>query len=81
VKEDDYVEKAIEAVQAKSGFKLIPDSPFKNILGIVDPELVPGVCNKWKSKFKTVYGHNIIEDEELLEREADLLEAKSKSHY
>lgn len=79
--EDDYVDKAVAAFQAKRGFKILPDAPFKTIVGVADPEHISGISKKWKLKFKKDYGHNIIEDEEVVKRESEYLEAKSKSHY
>jgi len=29
-------------------FSLSPESPFKNIVGIIEPELVDGVSQRWK---------------------------------
>lgn len=37
IKEDDYVDRAVAAFQAKRGFKLMPDSPFKTVVGVADP--------------------------------------------
>jgi hypothetical protein len=47
-------------------FTLFPEPPFKIIVGLVEPELMRGVAQKWKDKFKQAYSHNIIEDEEIL---------------
>lgn len=37
-------------------------------MGIVDPEYVNGIAKKWKTNFKSVYGHEIIEDETVEEK-------------
>lgn len=70
IMEDDYVNKTVEAYKSKSGFKLLAweSVPFKTLVGVADQELVPGISRKWKQKFKTDFGHNIIEDEEVLKR-------------
>lgn len=47
-------------------FKLSPESPFKNIVGIIEPELVDGVSKRWKEKFRQTYSHVVMEDEEVL---------------
>lgn len=41
-------------------FTLSPESPFKNIVGIIEPELVDGVGRRWKEKFKQNYSHVIM---------------------
>jgi hypothetical protein len=43
-------------------FSLMPESPFKIIIGVIEPELMRGVAQRWKDKFKQNYSHNIIED-------------------
>jgi|JI6StandDraft_1071083.scaffolds.fasta_scaffold249511_1 hypothetical protein len=52
-------------------FKLTPESPFKNIIGIIEPEMVEGVAQRWKEKFKQNYSHVVMEDEEVLMREEE----------
>jgi hypothetical protein len=44
-------------------FTLMPETPFKIILGIVEPNLFQDVAKKWKLKFKQAYSHQIIEDQ------------------
>ena len=42
-------------------FKILPDVPYKTIVGVARPENMEGIAKKWKEKFKTVYGHNILD--------------------
>lgn len=44
-------------------FALSPESPFKHIVGIIEPELMEGVSRRWKEKFKQNYSHTVMEDE------------------
>ena len=60
---------------------LLPSTPFKTIFGVVSPQMLEGVARKWKEKFRSEYGHTVIEDEAIVEREKDLLEAKKFGHY
>lgn len=72
----------MEIMKPASGWKIfLPSTPFKTIYGVVRPELLNGVARRWKDKFKTDYGHEIIEDEEVVEREKNLLDAKKFGHY
>ena len=59
-------------------FSLMPESPFKTIVGVIEPQLMRGVAQRWKENFKQNYSHTIIEDEEVLEREKLLREAEGK---
>jgi hypothetical protein len=52
-------------------FALTPESPFKHIVGIIEPELVDGVSKKWKEKFKQAYSHVVMEDEEVLMKQEE----------
>ena len=52
-------------------FSLTPESPFKNIVGLVEPELVEGVAKRWKEKFRQQYSHTVMEDEEVLRKEEE----------
>ena len=60
LKMDDYTDKIIEQIKPKSKFSLIPDSPFKTIIGIIEPELMYETSRKWKEKFKQNYSHQVI---------------------
>lgn len=60
-------------------FTIMPESPFKTIVGLIEPDLMRGVAQRWKEKFKQNYSHTIIEDEEVLEREKLLREVEGKS--
>ena len=44
-------------------FSIIPDVPYKTIVGVAKPENLEGIARKWKDKFRSTYGHTIIEDE------------------
>lgn len=48
-------------------FTLIPEAPYKVIVGLADPKNVDGIANQWKSKFLSIYGHQIMEDDSGLE--------------
>lgn len=63
--------------------KIIPENPYKTIVGISSPENISGyyfiihyiiligflgIATKWKNKFKSVYGHQILEEEGKLEK-------------
>jgi hypothetical protein len=52
-------------------FALTPESPFKHIVGIVEPELVNGVSKRWKEKFRQTYSHVVMEDEEVLVKQQE----------
>lgn len=43
-------------------FSLVPDVPYKTIVGVAGRDHVEGIANKWKEKFKATYGHTILED-------------------
>lgn len=64
----------------KLKFAVLPESPFKTIIGIIDPELLHDAAERWKMKFKQSYSHQVIEDEEVLAREQTNVEAKSGGH-
>lgn len=63
---EDYTDILIQEMKPQFAFKLSPESPFKNIVGIIEPELVEGVAKRWKEKFKQNYSHVVMEDEEVL---------------
>lgn len=44
----------------------IPSNPYKTLVGLVEPEDLDGITKLWKNKFKSTYGHEIIEDEDVL---------------
>jgi len=54
----------MEEIQPKAS--LFPSNPYKTLVGLVEPEDLDGITNLWKNKFKSTYGHEIIEDEEIL---------------
>jgi hypothetical protein len=66
VKIEDYTDILISEMKPVLKFALTPESPFKHIVGIIEPELLDGVSKKWKEKFKQNYSHIVMEDEELL---------------
>ena len=41
----------------KPKYSIIPSSPYKTIVGVTEEELVSGISNLWKNKFKSAYGH------------------------
>ena len=53
----------MEVLKPATGWRIfLPSTPFKTIYGVIRPELLNGVAMKWKEKFKSDYGHQIIED-------------------
>ena len=45
---EDYTDILIQEMKPQFSFSLTPESPFKNIVGIIEPELVEGVAQRWK---------------------------------
>ena len=39
---------------------LFPDSPYKTIVGIIEPGLLTKAAEKWKMKFQKSYSHVVI---------------------
>lgn len=46
----------------KMKFSLLPESPYKTVVGIIEPELLYAVAQRWKDKFRQTYSHQVIED-------------------
>lgn len=65
---EDYTQALIKEMKPEMKFSLTPNNPFKTIVGIVEPEILAGVANKWKEKFKQNYNHVVMEDEDSLLR-------------
>ena len=42
-------------------FSLVPDVPYKVLVGLVDPIHQTPIVNDWKQRFISVYGHEILE--------------------
>ncbi len=61
-KAEDYADILIKQMKPELKFTFMPASPFKLILGVIEPELFQSVADKWKLKFKQNYSHQIIED-------------------
>ena len=59
----DYTDILVAEMKPQMKFSLMPESPFKIIIGVIEQELMRGVAQRWKDKFKQNYSHNIIEDE------------------
>lgn len=57
---EDYTDILINEMKPTLKFALTPESPFKHIVGIIEPELVDGVSKKWKEKFKQNYSHVVM---------------------
>lgn len=51
----------------------MPSSPYKTLVGLVEPEDLEGVSTLWKNKFRATYGHEIIEDEEVVAKRENKL--------
>lgn len=49
--------------EMKPKFAIVPDTPYKVIVGIVSKDTQNEIVNTWKSRFLSVYGHQILEDE------------------
>lgn len=62
----------------KMKFSLLPESPYKTVVGIIEPNLLKPVADKWKYKFQVSYNHTVIEDQEVLDREKVVREATNK---
>lgn len=45
---EDYTDILINQMKPTLKFALSPESPFKHIVGIVQPDLVEGVSKRWK---------------------------------
>ena len=45
---EDYTDILIQEMKPQLKFTLSPESPFKMIVGIIEPELVEGVARRWK---------------------------------
>ena len=58
-----FVETIMKEMTPK--FSIIPDVPYKTIVGVTKPENLEGISRKWKEKFKATYGHAILEDTEV----------------
>lgn len=41
----------------KPQFSILPSTPYKTIVGVVEPDLVQGISKQWRNKFNSVYGH------------------------
>jgi len=61
--ENLFVETIMKELAPK--FKIIPEVPYKTIVGVTRPENLEGITQKWKDKFRTTYGHTILEDTEV----------------
>lgn len=70
-KVEDYTDILIAEMKPTLKFALTPESPFKHIVGIIEPELVDGVSKKWKEKFRQNYSHVVMEDEEVLMKQQE----------
>ena len=53
----------MQEMSPKMNFSIFPESPYKTIIGVVEPELLKSTADKWKMKFKKNYSHQVIEDE------------------
>jgi len=45
---EDYTDILVAEMKPTLKFSLTPESPFKQIVGIIEPELVEGVAKRWK---------------------------------
>lgn len=70
--EEIYVESIMKELAPK--LKIMPDVPYKTIFGVTKPENVEGISEKWKEKFKTTYGHVILEDTSIQDQKKSVKE-------
>lgn len=62
MKVDDYTENVLQEMKPSLKFSILPDSPYKTIIGIIEPELLKDAAERWKQKFQKSYSHQVIED-------------------
>jgi hypothetical protein len=78
-KAEYFVEKLMDKVSPK--FSVLPQPLDKTLVGIVTEELEEKVADTWKSKFKTVYNHRILEIDEVSEDEEQRIIAEQNKRY
>ena len=66
---EDYTDMLIQEMKPQLSFTLSPESPFKLIVGLIEPDMVEGVAQRWKEKFKQNYSHVVMEDEEVMAKQ------------
>lgn len=44
----------------KMKIQLLPESPYKTVIGVIEPELLGTVADRWKMKFQKNYSHQVI---------------------
>ena len=53
--------------ELKPKYSFLPSNPYKTIVGLVEPEILNHISNEWKQTFKSTYGHEIMEDESVIQ--------------
>lgn len=78
-KAEYFVEKLMERVSPK--FSVLPQPLDKTLIGIVPEELEENITDIWKTKFKTVYNHRILEIDEVSVEEEQRIIAEQNKKY
>jgi hypothetical protein len=79
VKAEYFVEKLMDRVSPK--FSVLPQPLDKTLIGIVPGDIEENIADTWKSKFKTVYNHRILEIDEVSEEEEQRIIAEQNKRY
>lgn len=62
-------------------FSVLPQPLDKTLIGIVPGDIEENIADTWKSKFKTVYNHRILEIDEVSEEEEQRIIAEQNKRY
>jgi hypothetical protein len=57
MKAEDYAQRIVEEMNPKLTLSLLPESSYKTVVGLIEPELLRDAAQKWKKKFKESYKH------------------------
>ena len=79
VKAEYFVERLMDKVSPK--FSVLPQPLDKTLIGIVPSNLEESIADTWKSKFKTVYNHRILEIDEVSAEEEERIIAEQNKRY
>lgn len=79
LKAEFFVEKLMDKVSPK--FSVLPQPLDKTLIGIVPEEIEENIADTWKSKFKSVYNHRILEIDEVSEEEEQRIIAEQNKRY
>ena len=74
-----FVDQMMDRVSPK--ISVMPQPLDKTLVGVVSPELEEHVVGYWKSKFRTVYNHRILEIDEVdAEEEKRIIVEQNKKY-